>query len=51
MNGLPTMIGKTQYFNLALTTVYADSQDLYAENIDGDYYILNGDRVKLKQRN
>jgi hypothetical protein len=29
MTGMPTIVGKTQYLSIGLTTIHVDTQDLY----------------------
>jgi hypothetical protein len=48
MTGLPTVVGKTPYASIALTTIYSDSQDLYKESIKGDNYVIDGKEMRLK---
>ncbi len=50
MTGLPAIIGKTPYFSLALTTIHADTQDLYKEKVEGEFYYVDGQRLRLKRR-
>jgi len=50
MTGTPSIVGRTGYFALALTTIHADSQDLYKEKVDGDFYVVDGNRLRLKRR-
>jgi acyl-homoserine lactone acylase PvdQ len=50
MTGVPVVVGKTNYSCLAFTTVYTDTQDLYHEKIEGNEYIVDNHRMKLKQR-
>jgi acyl-homoserine lactone acylase PvdQ len=50
MTGTLSIVGRTAYFALALTTIHADTQDLYKEKVEGDYYFVNGKPLKLKKR-
>jgi penicillin amidase len=50
MTGTLSIVGKTSYFALALTTIHVDSQDLYKEKIEGDFYFVNENQMKLKRR-
>ncbi len=50
MTGTPAIVGKTPYFSLALTTIHADTQDLYKEKVKGDSYYVDGKALKLKRR-
>ena len=50
MTGTPAIVGKTTYFSLALTTIHTDSQDLYKEQVKGDFYYVDGQPIKLKRR-
>lgn len=40
--GLPTIVGKTSYVAVTMTTNYVDSQDLFKEKVEGDKYMVNG---------
>lgn len=48
--GVPFIIGKSDYFAVGVTTIYADNQDLYRETVQGDKYQVNGKWHDLKVR-
>lgn len=50
MTGLPIVAGKTPYVSIAFTTIYADSQDLFKEKIDGMEYMVDEVKMRLKER-
>jgi acyl-homoserine lactone acylase PvdQ len=50
MTGTLSIAGRTSYFALALTTIHVDSQDLYKEKIEGDFYYVDGKAFKMKRR-
>ena len=50
MTGIPCIVGKSSYVSIALTTLYADTQDLFKEYILEDSYLLDGKLIKLKER-
>ena len=49
--GLPgLLVGRNEYVSFGVTNAYGDSQDLFIEEADGDFYMQNGQKVAFKKR-
>ncbi len=49
--GVPGLIvGRNEYVAFGVTNAYGDSQDLFIEKTEGDYYFKNNDKLPMKIR-
>lgn len=49
--GIPGLLsGRNEYVSFGVTNGYGDSQDLFIEQTDGDYYILDGEKTAFDVR-
>ena len=49
--GIPGILcGRNEFVAFGVTNAYGDSQDLFIEEIQGDFYLENGEKVPLKKR-
>ena len=49
--GIPGLLsGRNEFVSFGVTNAYGDSQDLFIEETDGDFYIQNGSKVPFKKR-
>ena len=49
--GIPGLLsGRNEFVSFGVTNAYGDSQDLFLETLDGDFYMQHGEKVPLKKR-
>lgn len=49
--GIPGLLsGRNEYVSFGVTNAYGDSQDLTIEEVEGEFYIENGEKVPLQIR-
>jgi len=49
--GIPGLLsGRTQYVSFGVTNAYGDSQDLFLEETDGDFYVQDSTKVPFELR-
>jgi len=49
--GIPGLLsGRNEFVSFGVTNAYGDSQDLFIEEIEGDFYIQHGEKVPIKKR-
>lgn len=49
--GVPGLLcGRNEYVSFGVTNAYGDSQDLYIEETDGDFYLQDGEQVPFEKR-
>ena len=49
--GIPGLLsGRNEFVSFGVTNAYGDSQDLFIEETDGDFYMENGIKVPFKKR-
>lgn len=49
--GIPGLIsGRNEYVSFGITNAYGDSQDLFIEEVEGDFYLQNGVKTPLETR-
>lgn len=49
--GIPGILcGRNEFVSFGVTNAYGDSQDLFVEETDGDYYLQNGEKVPFQKR-
>ncbi len=49
--GIPGILcGRNEFVSFGVTNAYGDSQDLFIEKTEGDFYIQNGKKVPVKKR-
>ncbi len=49
--GIPgLLVGRNDYVSFGVTNAYGDSQDLFIEKTDGDFYIQDGQKIAFQKR-
>ena len=49
--GIPgLLVGRNDYVSFGVTNAYGDSQDLFIEEADGDFYLQDGQKVAFQKR-